>query len=223
MASQIFRLVMRTGPNPGNAFELNQSIVTIGRDVANTIVINDAEISRKHVRIMSQAGGFVIEDTGSTNGTYINGQRLMGPHLLRPGELVVLGENVSLIYETFQFDPDATVAVTPGQYPNAPYPPAYPPAYPPTYPPMVETAVPPAPAAPRQTAPLPYSYSGQIPSGPVEEYEEVEEKPRNRRTLIIVGCGCLVIMLCLLVGAGMIFDYLNLYCSGPFRYIFPCQ
>ena len=84
MASQIFRLVMRTGPNPGKAFELNQSILTIGRDVANTIVINDAEISRKHARILSQAGGFVIEDTGSTNGTYINGQRLMGPASFAP-------------------------------------------------------------------------------------------------------------------------------------------
>lgn len=60
----------------------------IGRDLTNDIVINDAEISRRHARLISQAGGYVLEDLGSTNGTFINGQRLASPYILRPGETV---------------------------------------------------------------------------------------------------------------------------------------
>jgi pSer/pThr/pTyr-binding forkhead associated (FHA) protein len=95
----MFQLVMRSGPNPGKTFELSEGEATIGRDITNAIVINDAEVSRRHARLSPQAGGYVLEDLGSTNGTFVNGQRLMGPHLLRPGELVLLGENVSLAYE----------------------------------------------------------------------------------------------------------------------------
>ena len=47
-----YRLVMRHGPTPGLTIELSKSDLTIGRDVINDIVINDAEISRKHVRLL---------------------------------------------------------------------------------------------------------------------------------------------------------------------------
>jgi predicted component of type VI protein secretion system len=224
MASQITRLVMRTGPTPGKTYELNQSIITIGRDVTNNIVINDAEVSRRHARIVAQAGGYVLEDTGSTNGTAINGQRLMGPHLLRPGEIIVFGESVSLIFEATQYDPDATVAMPTGQ-------PSYPPAQ--NYPPQPAYTPPPVYPQPTAYAPQPVdrytpppqptetpSYSGQIPAGPAEIEEE--EEPNNRRTWIILGCGCLVILLCILVAGGLVFDSLNLYCMAPFRSIFPC-
>ena len=53
MASQSFQLVMRTGPNPGKVFELTKGEVYIGRDINNDIVVNDAEISRKHARLIS--------------------------------------------------------------------------------------------------------------------------------------------------------------------------
>ena len=78
-------LIMRTGPNPGKSFELTKNELYIGRDINNDIVINDSEISRKHARLILQAGGYVLEDLGSTNGSFVNGQRLMGPHVLRPG------------------------------------------------------------------------------------------------------------------------------------------
>jgi predicted component of type VI protein secretion system len=110
MAPQSYQFVMRTGPNPGKSFPLTKDELSLGRDISNDIVINDAEVSRHHARIYRQAGGFVLEDTGSTNGTFVNGQRLMGPHMLRPGEMILLGENISLIFEAYQFDPDATIA-----------------------------------------------------------------------------------------------------------------
>ena len=77
MASQ-FQLIMRSGPTPGAAFTLEGDQIDIGRDSTNEIVINDAEISRRHARLTFQGGKYVLEDLGSTNGTFVNGQRLAG-------------------------------------------------------------------------------------------------------------------------------------------------
>lgn len=109
MASQSYQLVMQKGPNPGKIFELVQDELTIGRDITNRVVINDPEVSRRHSRLALGASGYTIEDLGSTNGTFVDGQRLMGPHLLRPGQTVMLGEKISLTYEAIGFDPNATL------------------------------------------------------------------------------------------------------------------
>lgn len=199
MADTSYRLVMRSGPNPGQTFDLLQPEITIGRDINNTIVINDAEVSRKHARIFIQGGFYQIEDIGSTNGTFVNGQRLMGPHLLRPGETIFFGETVSLAFELTQFDPNATVASTPR------------PAVEPV--PQVASYPPPS-YSPPPAAPV---YSGQVAPGPVEPAPaEYEEEPKPSRTRWIVGVGCLLVVLCIAAVGLLAFDFLNLYCVSPF-------
>jgi predicted component of type VI protein secretion system len=207
MALQSLQLVMRTGPTPGKVFDLSKSEVYLGRDVNNDVVINDAEVSRKHARLTMQAGAYVLEDLGSTNGTFVNGQRLMGPHILRPGELVLFGENVSLVFEA-GFDADATLVAAPGP---------------------VDTYMPdsqPAASSQPQEEPVPPavltpSYSGQVPPGPAESYEEapLEEKKSNR-PLILAGCGCLLVAACILLVGAYAFDALELYCTPPFSSFF---
>src|SRR5512147_759785 len=108
MASQ-FQLIMRSGPTPGAAFALEGDQMTIGRDSTNEIVINDAEVSRRHSRLMFQGGKYVLEDLGSTNGTFVNGQRLAGPVVLKPGDIVSLGEQIVLMYDAINMDPGATM------------------------------------------------------------------------------------------------------------------
>jgi predicted component of type VI protein secretion system len=108
MASQ-FQLIMRSGPTPGAAFTLEGDQITIGRDSVNGIVINDAEISRRHARLTFQGGKYVLEDLGSTNGTFVNGQRLAGPRVLKAGEVVSLGEQIVMVFEATNFDAGATV------------------------------------------------------------------------------------------------------------------
>jgi predicted component of type VI protein secretion system len=128
MASQ-FQLIMRSGPTPGAAFTLEGDQITIGRDSVNEIVINDAEISRRHARLTFQGGKYVLEDLGSTNGTFVNGQRLAGPRVLKAGEVVSFGEQIVMVFEATSFDAGATVvspraaAVPPVSRPIAPPPP----------------------------------------------------------------------------------------------------
>lgn len=206
MASKPHQLVMRTGPNPGQAYQIFKSEIFIGRDVSNDIVIQDSEVSRKHARIIMQGGGYVLEDLGSTNGTFVNGQRLMGPHMLRPGEMVMFGENVSLVFET-GYDPDATMmsaAPVPSTYAPPPRQQAYTPA--------------PQPA----TTPPPKPYYEATPVTPEEPYYGPEPgKWWENRTLIIGGCGCLLVLLCVFVGGALVFDTLNLYCEPPFDILSP--
>lgn len=105
-----FQFVMRSGPTPGETFPLEGDQLIIGRDPANSITINDAEISRKHSRLSFQGGKYVLEDLGSTNGTFVNGQRLAGPVVLKPGDVVSLGEQIVLMYDVISMDPGATIA-----------------------------------------------------------------------------------------------------------------
>lgn len=233
MPSQSFQFVMQKGPNPGKIYELMQDEITIGRDISNRLVINDPEVSRRHARLTAQSGGYVIEDLGSTNGVFIDGQRLMGPHLLRPGQVVMLGEKIALAYEALGFDPNVTQASAsgPATTPSAgretyrvesdyEAPPGPPPISEPAYSP--QQMEPPAP----QAYPPPPAYAGQVPPGPATteyidmgaEIIEEEEEPAGRsRTMLIAGCVVLLVMACCLVVGLFAFDYLNLYCETPFN------
>lgn len=214
MAVQSYQLTLRSGPTPGKVFELTHGEMTIGRDVSNHIVINDPEVSRKHARLLTQAGGFMIEDLGSTNGTFVGNQRLLGPHLLRHGETIMLGENVELTFEAMLFDPNATVVSGAAAAPSRD-----------TY---VVSAQPPP------TVPEPYSgqqvpaYSGEVPMAPSEPYEAepVYEEPaaekKSNKTMLYVGIGCVVLLLCACVVGAFVFDSLDLYCEPPFDALFSC-
>lgn len=140
-----YQFVMRSGPTPGVTFPLEGDQLTIGRDSTNGVAINDAEISRKHSRLMFQGGKYVLEDLGSTNGTFVNGQRLAGPVVLKPGDVVSLGEQIVLMYDAIAGDAGATVAVSRKAVQQQAPPPVYssPPAY---APPPQQVYAAPAPA-----------------------------------------------------------------------------
>lgn len=95
-----FQMIIRSGPTAGKAYPLVKNEIFIGRDLSNDIVINDPEVSRRHARLFVQSGNVLIEDLGSTNGSSVNGQRLVSPYALRPGEVITLGERITLLFET---------------------------------------------------------------------------------------------------------------------------
>ena len=67
-------------------------VITIGRSSANDIIINDRQVSRHHCQIVQHDNGaYSLVDFGSTNGTYINGQRVSGQVTLNPNDTVRIG------------------------------------------------------------------------------------------------------------------------------------
>ncbi len=162
MAPASSRLIVRTGPNPGMVFDLTKEVTMLGRDVTNDIVVGDAEISRQHSRITRTPGGMVLEDLGSTNGTFVNGDRLVSPRVLTSGDLVGMGENVTLTYESTAPEAAATVM---GAARGTPPP---------------RTAAPPA-AAPRAAAAMPPQAARAAPPPAMAEPPARGERKRPDR------------------------------------------
>jgi FHA domain len=73
-------------------------VLLIGRNVTGDGSLGgDTELSRQHANIKRADAGLVIEDLGSTNGTYVNGQRIGVPTLLRPGDSVFVGATTFVV------------------------------------------------------------------------------------------------------------------------------
>ena len=80
------KLSVSEGPMKGEAFDLTEDTVFIGRASTNDIQINDSTISRKHIKIFRIGKKFFVEDLKSTNGTLINGE------MIAPGEAFEVGD-----------------------------------------------------------------------------------------------------------------------------------
>ncbi len=96
-------LMVQRGPQKGQEWNLNKDDITIGRDITNDIVIHDQQVSRLHVRFSRAPQDpptvFTIEDLGSSNGTFVNKVPLEGQRKLQNGDVIDLGETVTLIYQ----------------------------------------------------------------------------------------------------------------------------
>jgi pSer/pThr/pTyr-binding forkhead associated (FHA) protein len=73
-------------------FELGKPVITIGRAMTNDIVLGDARVSRNHARIECGSGGCTLIDLGSSNGTRLNGNRVVQANLT-PGDVIDLGSS----------------------------------------------------------------------------------------------------------------------------------
>jgi len=69
-------LVVLRGPSAGSRFLLDTDEVTAGRHPDSDIFLDDVTVSRRHAEFRREAGGFVVHDVGSLNGTYVNRQRI---------------------------------------------------------------------------------------------------------------------------------------------------
>ncbi len=204
-----FRLVMRRGPQPNQIFELNKDIISIGRDVTNEITINDPEVSRHHCRLTRGPSGYTLEDLGSTNGTFVNGQRLTGARPLSPNDLVGLGETVTMAY-------DVGSGVGSGA-PASPPAPAYSGVPPDTGPTGPSGAMPPAQQfSPPQPPPTPGYYeqqppqpvspyaAGGYPQASPYTYTDPPSVPRSRGCGLWIGCGVIIILALIFIIVGII-------------------
>jgi predicted component of type VI protein secretion system len=82
------------GSQAGRQLPLDQ-VVDIGREPSLPLHLDeDTQVSRRHARIAQQGGQVVVEDLGSTNGTYVNDQPISSPRALNPGDKVRIGLTV---------------------------------------------------------------------------------------------------------------------------------
>jgi putative peptide zinc metalloprotease protein len=100
--------------------------VTIGRAASNTVRLADPSVSRMHARIAITAGGAVLEDAGSSYGTWVDGRGVSAPTPLRAGSRIRLGNQELVVDSTRRDDeagptivvPDATAATRFGERPQ---------------------------------------------------------------------------------------------------------
>jgi pSer/pThr/pTyr-binding forkhead associated (FHA) protein len=85
------KLVVTEGPLAGTVVPLDGAQVTIGRAPDSTIVIDDDYASSRHARVYSSEGTWVVEDLGSTNGTWIERTRITTPTVLPVGAPLRVG------------------------------------------------------------------------------------------------------------------------------------
>jgi hypothetical protein len=85
------RLVVVGESGDGASHALDSAAVTVGRGPGNDIALDDEYASTQHARLEPRADGVWIEDIGSTNGTAVNGVRLIGTRKLELGDVVRIG------------------------------------------------------------------------------------------------------------------------------------
>ncbi|MEI7849454.1 MAG: FHA domain-containing protein, partial [Chloroflexota bacterium] len=93
-----YQLVIQKGPNPGRVVELLDDEVTMGREATNSLPFDERSLSRTHARLVRTSSGYTLQDLGSTNGTYVNGVIVTGLYPMKHGDIVSLGDAVTLEY-----------------------------------------------------------------------------------------------------------------------------
>ncbi|MCA9615087.1 MAG: diguanylate cyclase [Myxococcales bacterium] len=89
-------VVVIVGPNVGETHELAGGTSEVGRTSATPIHLMDPEVSRRHARFVVQGQRVVVEDLGSTNGTFVNGTQISGPTELADGDKIQIGTTTIL-------------------------------------------------------------------------------------------------------------------------------
>ncbi len=92
--STVPRLIGSVGTYQGVIFDLNSSSVIIGRDASNGVPLpNDTNASRRHATLEARSGQFTITDNGSSNGTLVNGVKILtaAPHPIHSGDEIQIG------------------------------------------------------------------------------------------------------------------------------------
>jgi pSer/pThr/pTyr-binding forkhead associated (FHA) protein len=94
LANRAPRLVVERAPGhePGMIYDLDADLV-LGRGDRAEIRLEDPFASARHARVYEQGNAVVIEDLGSTNGTYLNEELLESPRPLHPGDRVRIGDS----------------------------------------------------------------------------------------------------------------------------------
>jgi pSer/pThr/pTyr-binding forkhead associated (FHA) protein len=87
-----------SGPLVGRTVDLNRDVTTIGSVAGNTVHLTDTGVSRKHVGIKRLDDGYELADLGSTNGVYVNGEKV-ARRKLEVGDVIRVG-TTEIVFRT---------------------------------------------------------------------------------------------------------------------------
>jgi len=90
-------LVIIKGPNIGDKFLINKSKLTIGRNPESDIFLDDITVSRKHAILRKSDKVFIIKDSGSLNGSYVNDE-IVDNVVLKNGDRIQIGKYIFLFF-----------------------------------------------------------------------------------------------------------------------------
>jgi predicted component of type VI protein secretion system len=186
-----YRLVMDQGSQAGRVFPLDQEVIMLGRDPSCSVPLGEIQVSRRHARIVHQGGLWVIEDLGSTNGTFVNGMRLSSPHPLSNGDVIGISDAVTLTFSGSGIP--AAMEALGGQPAAQPAAPVYAPA----------------PQAAPAYAAAPYEQPAPASPPQFEQFEQVPEKKGGKKW-VFMGCGCLALLAITACLGVVVLDYLKL-------------
>lgn len=120
-----YQLVVVRGRSAVGAHRLGPGVTVAGRQEGCQLRIHSSQVSRRHCELFEQAGRLIIKDLGSSNGTFVNGERVDGLRPLNPGDVLIIGNIKFRVEEAqpaalpvgaagtnpaFPSDEDATVA-----------------------------------------------------------------------------------------------------------------
>jgi pSer/pThr/pTyr-binding forkhead associated (FHA) protein len=178
--------LVRSGTLKGQRLTVRVPVVNIGRADYNDLVIPDDSVSGSHAKLQRREGVWILVDNDSTNGTWVDGERVVGEMALGPGTVVRFGE-VSVMFEPTDdhLGTDAgsgTKVMGAMKFPTGPTPT-------PSAPPQAATPAPPAPSAP-PPAPAPVAAHAPAPPprskpGPAEPMASTAP----RRPAVVTGPG----------------------------------
>ncbi|MEZ4510996.1 MAG: FHA domain-containing protein [Chloroflexota bacterium] len=211
------RLIVQQGPNPNEEILLNQPLMRIGRGTSNEIVLQDPEVSRQHAQITQRDGICYLDDLGSTNGTFLNTQRVIGTMALEDNDTINLGESIQLLFvdefvaqEPFEAEHETFADKRPLSEQDTP---------PHGLPPFDPEDTPSYPVPPYQPSRTDEPTYQEPPPRPLEPTPKTAS-PRRR---LLLGCGCLLLLLLLCTATLFFLDAYDqgrlLYC-GPIRPLF---
>lgn len=93
------QLRVTAGPLAGTKINLGDQVILIGRADDSTLVLTDDFASSRHARLTQRDGRWYVEDLGSTNGTYLDQQRVQGPLGVAPGQPIRIGTTVIELHQ----------------------------------------------------------------------------------------------------------------------------
>ncbi len=104
-------VLFRSGPTKGERVLLSVPVINVGRADYNDLVLADASVSTMHAKIQRRGGIWILADLGSTNGTFMEGEPVVGEVALAPGATIRFGE-VAVLFEPLDdapaTEPDGT-------------------------------------------------------------------------------------------------------------------